>query len=102
MATKDPIVDNSGDNIDEDLTEESVQPVVQTHEIDDSDDYLKRFDLVEASMTTVNNVIASLSTQPHDEARVKALVECVRAQQKVNEHLYDLLVEMNNFFGKSA
>jgi len=62
------------------------------------DDYLRRFDLVESSMERMSVLAAGVAHQPHDEARIRALTDCVLAQQKINANLYDLLVEMNNYF----
>lgn len=66
---------------------------------DSADHYLCHFEKLESSNGVLASCVGELSHQPHDEARVGALIRCLQSQQCVNEQLYDLLVEMNNFFG---
>jgi hypothetical protein len=40
-----------------------------------------------------------LDKQPHDQARVEVLIAYAKQLQEQNEKMYDLLVEMNDFFG---
>ncbi len=75
--------------------------VEQAEQVDfDADEYMQRFDSVEKSIADMATFINKLDKQPHDQARVEALIDCLKQQQKHNAELYDLLVEMNNCFGR--
>lgn len=92
----DPVLNGLKDNI----ADEEVSNIAMMQPAKEADDeYLKRFDSLDQSNTYLRKIVDSLDRQPHDEARVRTLKEIVKVQQKVNEDLYDLLVEMNNFFG---
>ncbi|SIP86132.1 Hypothetical protein PACV_419 [Pacmanvirus A23] len=72
-----------------------------TEQVDfDPDEYMRRFDSVEKSVMDMAVAINKLDKQPHDQARVEVLIGCLKQQQKHNAELYDLLVEMNNCFGR--
>ncbi|QYB17750.1 hypothetical protein PV-S19_0386 [Pacmanvirus S19] len=66
----------------------------------DPDEYMKKFDSVEKSVMDMSAVVSKLDKQPHDQARVEVLIHCLKQQQKHNTELYNLLVEMNNCFGR--
>ncbi len=83
-------IDNIADPV---VVAPAVDPVADT-----SDDYLKRFDVVSAQSAQVSAVIAKFASQPDDQHRLYAAIDCIKAQQRLNEEMFDLLVEMHNFF----
>lgn len=81
----------------------AVVPAVTTetsaHTDDQVDTLMLGFDHLLNSIDSIGAKVAEFDSQPHDQARIAKLLECIVAQQKQNEMLYDLLVKMNNFFG---
>jgi len=78
-------------------------PNVEVTRVDeDVDSYMDRFSTIESIMEVLKKQSAALRHKPHDEARVRALIEISTQQTILNEQLFDLMVEMNNFFGKST
>jgi len=86
------------DNIADPVHDPVVAPAVDPVAVDTSDDYLKRFDVVSAQSAQVSAVIAKFASQPDDQHRLYAAIDCIKAQQHLNEEIFDLLVEMHNFF----
>ncbi len=82
------------DNIADTTNNPNVPPV------DDAaaDEYMKKFDVVEARLQRCATGLRALSNQPDQDHRLFALMRLADDQQKLNEQLFDLLVEMNNFF----
>ncbi len=68
-------------------------------ELGEQDDYLVRFERVDLANNKLNMLLENVKHQPHDEARIQLLLKCIAAQSSVNSEMYDLLVEMNNYFG---
>lgn len=88
MTQADPALDGLSDNIaDDDVI------------VLDSDTLLTRFDEVQLSVESLAEIAGGLKHQPHDQARVHEICRYVEQLQLQNEKMYDLLVEMNNFFG---
>ena len=46
-----------------------------------------------------DTAIAGLAFAPHDQARVDALVKCMAMQHKFNRKVYELIANMNKFYG---
>lgn len=94
-----------GENVKQAHPVEKITEVTKTvgQELDTIDnsgeELLKFFDKVGTGVETLATMVASLDKQPHDQARVEALVKYVKEWQAWNEHMYNLLVEMHNFFG---
>lgn len=87
------------DNIDDvDHEIENAEFVPRTPSADAADEYVKRFEFVEAGNTRLKNIIASFAVQPDQDRRLFAVMHYIAELQKVNDNMYDLLVEMNNFF----
>lgn len=72
---------------------------IAADKLDASDAIVERFDIVRASIEDLALLTDKLDNQPHDQARVNLLIQCTKALQLQNEKIYDLLVEMNDFFG---
>jgi hypothetical protein len=64
----------------------------------DAEDYMKRFESVDNQCTKLHEITILLKRQPDQDHRVRIMMNFIEAQQKLNTELYDLLVEMNNFF----
>lgn len=89
---------NSTDNhVVDELTNDPTGDHVDVQEV--SDEYLKIFDEIESKNSNLKLLIDSLPIQPHDQSRLYILLNVVKEQQKLNEKMYDLMVEMNNYFG---
>jgi len=69
------------------------------HSQEASDEYLAKFDTLSDCNHGLAQIVAGFGSQPDDQQRLYAVMNYVVALQKQNEHLYDLLVEMNNYFG---
>ena len=98
MATHDPVLNGLEDNIADD---EVAAPVaVPAEAADDSADVLMaKFDSVQTGIEQMGMTALKLDKQPHDQARVEVLIAYAKQLQEQNEKMYDLLVEMNDFFG---
>ena len=66
---------------------------------DATEAYLKIFDDVEKNIQGAADTIATVDAAPDVFARCYDLVDVVKAQQKALEGIYNLMVEMNNYFG---
>lgn len=78
---------------------ENLDNVTPPAKVEDSiDDYLSRFDAISDLHEKLTPNLEKLLKVPHDEDRVSELVKFVVNQQKVNEEVYALLVDMNNLF----
>lgn len=66
----------------------------------DMDAYIARFGNIEAQHEEGNRLLANALNGQHDQARIKALVEYAVHSQRQIEEMYNLLVDMNNIFGK--
>jgi hypothetical protein len=62
----------------------------------DTEEYMKRFDAIATKNQALRRKVASFGTMLDD--RLTVAIECIKAQQKLNDDIYDLLVDMNNFF----
>lgn len=65
---------------------------------DETAEYMKRFEAVEARNKTMRGIVTKLDSQPDQDSRLTVIFNYVNEQQKINEEMYDLLVSMNNFF----
>lgn len=63
-----------------------------------ADEYMARFDAVENQNLAVKELVRSLPNLPGQNARNLTIIQILAEQQKLNEQMFDLLVEMNNFF----
>jgi hypothetical protein len=61
--------------------------------------YLKIFDDVDKNIQVAADSIVTVDAAPDVFARCYELVDVVKAQQKAIEGIYNLMVEMNNYFG---
>lgn len=82
-----PLKDNIGDS-----TVDAAQDAL-------TDDYLKRFEDIENNNKKLVAIVKGFDSQPDDQQRLYAVMQYVRELQKHNDAMFDLLVEMNNFFG---
>lgn len=64
------------------------------------DEYMARFEKIQMQNEVSKQLVAAIKSGQHDQARVKAMVEYVIHSQAQNEEMYNLLVDMNNLFGK--
>jgi len=64
------------------------------------DEYMARFEKIQSQNEVNKQLLAAIMSSPHDQARVKALIEYVVHSQSHTEEIYNLLVDMNNLFGK--
>ena len=64
------------------------------------DEYLAKFASLDALLSTLRTGESQLSAAKNDQERVRALTKIVLAQRRCNDSMYDLMVEMNNFFGR--
>ena len=67
---------------------------------DDAFKYLEGFDVISNLNDTLRLSMNEVVSAPHDQARIQALIGYIKIQQQQNEELYNLVVGMNNFFGK--
>ncbi len=63
-----------------------------------ADAYMQQFANVEAQGATFRTMVEMIDVQPDQDARLFMLIKCIKQQQKLNDEMYDLLVEMNNFY----
>lgn len=63
-----------------------------------ADDYMKRFESVDTQCTKLREIALLLKKQPDQDHRLLKALNFIEQQQKWNEDIYELLVEMNNFF----
>lgn len=76
-------------------------PCVDTVPSDeDAFKYLEGFDIISNLNDTLRTCMDQVVSAPHDQARIQALIGYIKIQQEQNEELYNLVVGMNNFFGK--
>jgi hypothetical protein len=68
----------------------------------DDDHYMRCFKGVEERCTRMRGMVAAIAHQPDQDQRLFAAIRCIEEQQRFNDDLYDLLVEMNNTFGNQA
>lgn len=75
----------------------------KTDTVDDgSDAVVEKFDLVQTQIMALRNDLDAIGSSQGMSNKIEALrVYAMRSQQQI-ESMYDLLVEMNNFFGKPA
>ena len=66
---------------------------------EDVDEYVGRFEVLEKLNAEGNAVLRSIDNQPNDQQRLYTAINYIKVQQKHNEELYELLVDMNNYFG---
>jgi hypothetical protein len=64
------------------------------------DEYMSRFEKIQLQNEIGKQLISAITSGQHDQARVKALIDYVVHSQEQNEEMYNLLVDMNNLFGK--
>lgn len=64
----------------------------------DGDDYLMKFETIRNIINETQAAVDMVNEQPHDQARIECMQACMLKQQELNETLYELLVEMNNYF----
>ena len=64
------------------------------------EEYMARFEKIQSQNEVNKRLLAAIMSSPHDQARVKALIEYVVHSQSQTEEIYNLLVDMNNLFGK--
>jgi hypothetical protein len=76
------------------------EPIVPSVDDSATDEYMRKFELVEARIQACSRQMDVLRAQPNRDARVVALVNWTEHQQKAIEDIYDLLVEMNNYWAK--
>lgn len=62
------------------------------------DEYMKKFDVVRKQLDENGTIISQLYVQPDQDHRIAVMREFLQGQQAYNEQVYDLLVEMSNFF----
>lgn len=67
---------------------------------EDMDEYLARFDKIQAQNDAGNAIISELKLAAHDQARVETLCKYVVHLQQQCDEMYSLLINMNNIFGK--
>ncbi len=65
-----------------------------------TDEYMRKFEQVETRIQTSAKQLVSLHGHPTRDARLAALIGWAETQQKTVEDIYDLLVEMNNYWAK--
>jgi hypothetical protein len=106
MAAQDPVLNGLEDNIADDHVDHTEQQVPQVAPaevakdgVDPADTLMAKFDVVQAGVEKMGVTAIKLDKQPHDQARVEVLIEYVKQLQEQNESMYDLIVEMSNFFG---
>ncbi len=63
-------------------------------------DYLEIFAVLSVESEHTKEMIAQINEQPDDQQRLYAAIRCIDLLQNNQEKMYDLMVEMNNFFGK--
>ncbi len=85
---------NPDDNISDDV------PAPISAPADDSitDEYMNKFELLEAQIQKGRLMIDTLPTQPNQDYRLFTVMRWAEQQQKMSEDMYALMVEMNNFF----
>ena len=62
------------------------------------EDYFKKFDAIEQVIDSVSTVVETLDQQPHDQARIDALIKHAKMQNNIVIEMYNLMVEMSNCF----
>lgn len=104
---KDLLTDTASDNIasDDEMAETNNQPGVSTATadtaiptVDPADEYMQRFDDVRDQIDRLDKVAKSIDHQPDQDHRLAVVMDYIRGQQTLINDMYDLLVEMNNFF----
>lgn len=73
------------------VASDPAQPLAQPE-----DDYLKRFDIVAAHGIILRDIADSIANCADQDARLAAALSFIAAQQKYNDELYDLVVEIHN------
>lgn len=64
----------------------------------DADEYMARFDAVENQNCLLKKLVNAIPQLPNQNARNAQIAQICQEQQKLNDQMFDLLVEMNNFF----
>lgn len=90
-------MDNIADDEPEVIQPADLPPVQP--ESDGAEDYMKRFEAVEERTAICRTVAASITQQADQDQRLFACMKFIAEQQKLNEEMYDLMVEMSNFLG---
>ena len=75
---------------------ESAEPAVNT----DADAVVEKFDLVQSQISSLRSDLDAIGVAQGMANKIEALRTYVTRSQIQIESMYDLLVEMNNFFGK--
>mgnify|MGYP001559261421 FL=1 len=78
---------------------ESIKQITEPDAEDDYDSYMKKFEDVEKGNIDLTEIMTRLTGKQTSENKINVLACYVRNLQKQNDRLYDLLVEMNNYFG---
>lgn len=66
---------------------------------ENNDELIKMFDELSSEVGLLAEFPNFLKNQPHDQARIEGLTKYINQSQVVLHKVYELLVEMNNFFG---
>lgn len=63
------------------------------------DEYMKKFDAVDAQNVRIEQIITGFNKQQYDQNKLYAAMDCIKELQKQNGLMYELIVEMNNYLG---
>lgn len=62
------------------------------------DDYIRSFEAVDAQNDKIRELTASIARQGNQDDRLAVALKCLVEQQKLNDQLHNLMIEMNNIF----
>jgi hypothetical protein len=81
---------------------DNIAAVDTAEESFNEEEYLARFSNITESNQELNNIIKNIDTADCDQNRIVTLMQYVNKLQKQNEMLLDLLIDMNNCFGRGS
>lgn len=60
--------------------------------------YMQKFAEVETKLKHMDDIVNKFAKQEHDQARLYVVMDYLKELHPLHGSLYDLMVEMNNFF----